>query len=95
MKRLLVFITLFILLLELAWGIAWCIPSAEERRFQAIAEKVTVQSPPAEICAEVDLAFHVRLSLDDIRALKRLCANGYAMDEALRIVVTYRRAVGN
>lgn len=95
MKRLLVFVTLFILLLELAWGIAWCIPSAEERRLQAVAEKLTAQSPAAEICAEVDLAFHIRLTSDDIRAFKLLCAHGYEPDEALQIVVTYRRAAGN
>lgn len=95
MKRFLVFVTLFILLLEVAWGIAWCIPSAEKRHLRAVAEKLTVQSPAAEICAEVDLAFHVRLSLDDIRVLKRLCAYGYEMDEALELVVTYRRAAGN
>lgn len=95
MKRLLVFLTLFVLLLELAWGIAWCIPSSEDRQLRAVAEKLTLQSPPAEICAEVDLAFHIRLTLDDIRAFKILCARGYQMDEALRIVLTYRRAAGN
>lgn len=95
MKRFLIFLTLFVLLLELAWGVAWCIPSSEKRHLRAVAEKLTVQSPPAEICAEVDLAFHVRLTPEDIRAFKGLCAYGYAVDEALECVVTYRRAAGN
>lgn len=94
MKRILVFVTLFILLLEIAWAIAWCIPSTEERHIRTVAEKLSVQSPAAEICAEVDLVFHVRLTADDVRAMKSLCARGYDLDEALRIVIIYRRAAG-
>lgn len=95
MKRILSFVMLFLLLLELAWGIAWCIPSASERRMQALAETFSPDAPTAEICAEVDLALRVRLTAEDVRAFKRLCLQGTPPAEALQTVVSYRRAIGN
>lgn len=95
MTRVLPVLMLGILLLEIAWGVAWCIPSAEERRVQALAGRVTANSPAAEICAEVDLAFRVRLTAEDVQTLKMLSLQGLPFEEALQTVITYRRAAGN
>lgn len=95
MSRFTVFLALFVLLLETAWGIAWWIPSAEERRLADLAERLAPDAPPAEICAEVDLAFRVRLTTEDCRAFKHLCLQGLSSEEALHTVIVYRRALGN
>lgn len=94
MKALLTVATLALLLAEIAWALAWWIPSADRRRLAAVAAKLPADAPAAEICAEVDLALHVRLTAEDVRVFRALCARGEAPAEALQTVLTYRRALG-
>lgn len=94
MKTLLPSVVISLLLVEIAWAIVRWLPSAEDRRFADLAERLAPDAPAAEICAEVDLAFRIRLTLEDIRVLKTLQARGLPAQEALDCVLTYRRALG-
>lgn len=94
MSRFALFLILFIFLLELAWALACAIPSAGERKLRALAAKLSADTPPAEICAETDLALHLRLTAEDCRAFRHLLLQGLSREEALHTVITYRRALG-
>ena len=64
---------------------------AESRRIAAALEPA--MAAPA-VAAEVLVASGVRLSDEDVSVWQRLMAQGVEKDEALRIVLLYRRAAG-
>lgn len=77
----------------IAWAVAQCLPDqVRQTRWQRAVSAWTLQTPAAEIGAEVLVRFGVRLTAEDIAVWRRLCAEGTAPEEALRIVVRYRGA---
>lgn len=67
-------------------------PGEVEARRIAAALVPTMAAPA--VAAEVLVACGVRLSLEDVSVWQRLMAQGVEKDEALRIVLLYRRAAG-
>lgn len=76
-----------------AWGLAHLIPQeVRQTRWEKAVAQWTDETPIAEVCAEVQVRFGVRLTADDVATWRRLCQEGCAPAEALRIVVRYRKA---
>lgn len=77
----------------LAWGLSSLIPTQMRlTRWQRAAQELTLSAPTAEVCAVASLHFGVRLTATDVAVWRTLCQQGQSLDEALRIVVSYRRA---
>lgn len=75
------------------WGVARCIPSEmRQTRWERVAANLTLETPIAEVCAEVKVELGVTLREEDVLTWRRLCLQGMSPAEALRIVVHYRGA---
>ncbi len=82
-----------IVLIAAAFGLAWFLTSKDNppKRFPVIPQ----DAPPAEICAIVEVARGIRLTLEDIHAWRTLVASGMTQQEAFHVVISYRSALGS
>ena len=77
----------------LAWGLSLLLPAQLRlTRWERAAQELTLSAPTAEVCAVANLHFGVRLTAADVAVWRTLCQQGQPSSEALRIVVSYRRA---
>ncbi|MGN0887106.1 MAG: hypothetical protein ACI4RT_08945 [Candidatus Spyradenecus sp.] len=62
--------------------------------YRAAAAALALETPVAEVAAEVQVRLGVQLNAQDVAAWRRMVVQGEAKAEALRIVVAYRQAAG-
>lgn len=62
--------------------------------YRAAAATLSLETPVAEVAAEVQVRLGVQLNAQDVAAWRRMVIQGEAKAEALRMVVAYRRAAG-